>query len=63
MVYGNVVEYCKKNNISIMEFEQKCGLSNGLVGKWKDNNYEPSISTLQKITTATGIPIEEWLKQ
>lgn len=62
MVYNNVIEYCNKNNISVMQFEQKCGIANGLVGKWKDKNYEPSISTLQKISTATGIPFAEWVK-
>lgn len=63
MVYQNVINYCNENNISIMAFEQKCGLPNGLVGKWKDKNFEPSISTLQKIVSATNIPIEEWVKE
>lgn len=61
MVYNNVIEYCSKNNMSISAFEEKCGLSNGLVGKWKEKGYEPSVSTLQKIESATKIPIKKWL--
>ena len=62
MVYNNVIKYCKKNGISISAFEQKCGLSNGLVGKWRENNFQPSIETLQKIVSATDVPISDWLK-
>ena len=47
--------------MSISAFEEKCGLSNGLVGKWKEKGYEPSVSTLQKIESATKIPIKKWL--
>ena len=62
MVYQNVINYCSKNNMSTSAFEKKCGLPNGLVGKWKEKGYEPSVSTLQKIASATNIPIEEWIK-
>lgn len=61
MVYSNVVDYCNKNNISISAFEKKCNLPNGLVGKWREKGYEPSVSTLQKISNATKIPIKKWL--
>ena len=59
---GKVYEYCNKNGLSISAFEKKCGLANGLVMKCNKQNYDPSISTLQKIVSATGIPINEWLK-
>lgn len=62
MVYNNVICYCKEKSISISAFEKKCGLPNGLVGKWKEKGYEPSISTLQKISAATKIPIKKWLE-
>ena len=62
MVYNNVIKYCSDNNISISAFEKKCDLPNGLVSKWKEKGYEPSIPTLQKISTATNISLEDWLK-
>lgn len=62
MVYSKVIEYCERNNMSISAFEQKCGLPNGLVGKWREKNFEPSISTLQKIASATKISIHKWLE-
>ena len=48
--------------MSISAFEKKCNLPNGLVGKWKEKGYEPSISTLQKIEKVTNIPISKWLE-
>ncbi len=60
MVYEKVVEFCKEHNMSIMAFEQLCGLANGVVGKWA-NESGPSLTSLTKIAKATGIPITEWL--
>ena len=62
MIYKKIIEYCNKNDLSISAFEKKCGIANGIVGKWKDGG-NPSLETLQKIVSATGIPIEEWTKE
>lgn len=61
MFYEKVMDYCRENNLSVMAFEQKCGLTNGTVSKWKKDGY-PSIPTLQKIEKATKIPIKKWLE-
>ena len=45
MFYQNVVAYCEENNLSIHAFEKKCGLGNGVVGRWKDNNSLPALTT------------------
>lgn len=46
-----------------MAFEKKCNIGNGTVGKWKDDNSLPALTTIQKIADATGIPIEKWIKK
>ncbi len=61
MFFEKVEAYCKEHNLTIMAFEQMCGLANGLVGKWKGGGY-PSIPTLQKIEKATKIPTKKWLE-
>lgn len=61
MIYKKIIDYCRRNNLSVSAFEKKCGLSNGTVNGWK-NGGNPSLETLQKIVSATGIPIEEWAK-
>lgn len=63
MFYEKVCDYCSKNGISIHEFEKKCGLGNGTVGGWKNGENTPKIETLKKIAKATGIPIENWVKE
>lgn len=65
MVYRNVLEYCRKNNLTIRGFEKMCGIGNGVVAEWgkEDNPSNPSLPTLEKIFKATGIPIEKWLSR
>lgn len=60
MFYERVTEYCKDKGISIMEFEKKCGIGNGTVGRWKNDNSKPTVQTLIKIVKTTGVPIERW---
>ena len=62
MIYSKIMYYCNQNSLSVSAFEKKCGLANGTVGKWKDGG-NPSLETLQKIVSSTGIPIEEWTKE
>lgn len=62
MFYNKVIRYCEENNMSVMAFEQKCGLKNGTVGKWKDGKYAPRFSSLEKIAKATNIPISQWVE-
>ena len=38
-----------------------CGIGNGVVGAWKEEN-KPSMSSLEKMAEKTGIPVEDWLK-
>ena len=56
------MNYCNQNRLSVSAFEKKCGIANGTVGKWKDGG-NPSLETLQKIVSATGVPIAEWMKE
>ena len=62
LIYNKIMDYCNQNRLSVSAFEKKCGLTNGTVGKWKDGG-NPSLETLQKIVSSTGIPIEEWMKE
>lgn len=61
-IYYNIEKYCQKHGISISAFEKKCNIGNGVVGSWRDGNYEPSLKTINKISLATGIPVSEWVK-
>ena len=62
MIYNKIIKYCNENSLSVSAFEKKCGLANGTVGKWKYGG-NPSLETLHKIVLATGIPIDEWMKE
>ena len=47
MFYEKVVRFCEKEQISIMEFEKKCNIGNGTIGKWEKGG-KPSLDTLEK---------------
>ena len=61
MIYEKVTEYCKKNKITICEFERRCEIGNGTVSKWREDKSSPSVKTLSKIVRATGVELMEWL--
>jgi transcriptional regulator with XRE-family HTH domain len=63
MIYQKVVAYCEKNCMSVSAFEKKCDIGNGTVGRWKGDFSKPSLSTLEKMQKATGIPISVWIQK
>lgn len=62
-ILKNIDRYCKEQNITIKEFERRCGISNSLVNKWRTGVAKPSLSTLAKIVSTTGIELGEWFKE
>lgn len=60
-ILENINKYCEGENISVKDFEKKCNLANGLVGKWKSGIAMPSLPTLQKIVDATGTELNDWI--
>lgn len=62
IIIENIEKFCAREGISTKEFERRCKLANSSVGKWKRGIATPSIRTLVKISEATNIPIDEWLK-
>lgn len=60
MVYAKVIEYCKRNGITISAFEKMCDLSNGTVRGWEKGN--PRLETLMKLEEKTKIPVKKWIE-
>lgn len=61
MIYERVVEYCKEEQITLAEFEKRCEIGNGTIGRWKDGKATPSLKTLSKIQHETGLSIGYWI--
>lgn len=62
-IVENIRNYCLKHEISIKEFEKKCDVANGSIGKWERGLQSPTLRTLTKIQAATGTPISTWLRK
>jgi transcriptional regulator with XRE-family HTH domain len=63
VIVDNIEKYCEKNSSNVMQFEKKCGLGKGVIYRWKKGEQKPSLRTLDKISSATGISIEKWLRK
>ena len=61
MIYERIQEYCRNEKLTLSEFEKKCQIGNGTIGKWKDDKMQPTIKTLSKIAHYTGITIGYWI--
>lgn len=54
MLIDCILDYCEHEQISLSEFERRCGLGHGTVRKYKEG-HSPTIKTLQTISAKTGI--------
>lgn len=61
MIYDKVTAFCKKNNMSVADFEQKFGFGNGTVGKWR--TFNPRTETLKKLAKSMQTTVDELLKE
>ena len=55
-----IEKWCKENGTTIAALEKKCGLGNATIRSW--NTSIPRIDSLMKVSDATGIPIEELIR-
>jgi transcriptional regulator with XRE-family HTH domain len=62
VVVKNIDKYCADRGLNTIQFERLCKIAHSSVGKWKRGIASPSVRTLEKISKATNIPIEDWLK-
>lgn len=61
MIYDYLTEYCDKKKITITELERRSKLGRGSIPKWKNN--EPSLTSLKKVSVATGISINTLVRE
>lgn len=63
LIYENIKRLCAKKNITICSLEKMCGIANGTIGKWANNNVaSPRIDTVAKIANFFGVSVDSLLK-
>lgn len=63
MVFDNIKSLCEKKGISIYELERSAGVGNGIIGKWRDPDRAPNISSLNAIAKVLEVDIAELLRE
>lgn len=63
MIYDNIEKLCAKKNISIRRVEEAAGLGNGTIGKWKNDNCQPSFTSLQKVAEALEVSVSTLIRE
>lgn len=57
MLYDKIKTECIKRKISIKQLEEKTGLSNGVVSKWK--SVSPTVDNVKKVADYLGLTVDE----
>jgi len=61
LIYENVCRLAEKRGLTIQQLEQKAGIGNGVVCKWK--TYTPRVKTLKKVADALGVSVNTLLRE
>ena len=61
MFYEIVVKLCAERGISIYDLEKQAQIGNGTIGKWRESDIQPSLSTLEKIAKVFEVPLVDLL--
>lgn len=62
MIYDNIVKYAKEKDLTIQAIEKACGLSNGIISKWRENN-NPKIDNLVAVARFLGVSVEQLIQK
>lgn len=60
-MYNKVKKLCDSKGISIAELEKTLEIGNGTIGKWKNTNITPSLTSIQKIARYFNVPITDFI--
>lgn len=70
MTLGEIIkQYREKNNLSLREFAERCGLSHAYIAKLEEGidprsgkKIEPTLETVKKVSEAISMPLDELLQ-
>lgn len=60
-LYKKIMYYCATHNLSIREFEAKCGIATGIISRLKLQTKKPHSKTYAKIAAGTHTSVDYWL--
>lgn len=63
MNFAKIRQLCNDRNISITVLEKECGLANGTVCKWQDQNQRPRVDTVKAVADYFGVTVDELIKE
>lgn len=61
MIYQNIKRIADDQHISIRQIEQRAGLSNGTIGKWREVQ-SPNVIAVKRVAEVLGVQIAEILE-
>ncbi len=61
MLYDKIKAECMKRKISIKQLEEKTGLSNGAISKWK--SVSPTVDNIKKVADYLELTVDELISE
>lgn len=58
-MYNTIKRMADERGMSIMALEKAAGLSNGTIGKWRDNRGGITITSIERLAKVLDVSIDE----
>lgn len=62
MIYDNIIRLVEQKNLTIHALEERAGLSNGTVRKWRRLKHSPRLENVVAVAKVLGVSINELYK-
>lgn len=60
IIYETIKALCDRKGMTIKALEEKAGIANGTIGKWRDS--VPSVDTIKKVADVLRVSIDYLVK-
>lgn len=61
MLLKNIIQLCKKKNVSIAKLERETGISNGTISRWGTSS--PTVENVRKVAAYLGTTVDALISE
>lgn len=62
-MYDTIKRHAEEKGLSIAALEKAAGLSNGIIGKWRESSKGITLQSVKAIAEVLGVTVDELVKE